>query len=166
MPNNQNIHIISRGVIIKDGYILLVYNPELAINNRFYYFPGGHVEHGESAIQALERELIEEIGNYDFQIKQFLGCLENDFSRNIDPKIKCCHSHEYSFTFLVESNLEAQIIPKQREEHVGLEWIKLEDLEKLYILPHSIAKHIMKWLKKDHKDAFQIECSIPAATRK
>ncbi len=58
--SKNNIHVLSRGVIIDKDHILLCKTLDLPIN--FYFLPGGHVEHSESASDALLRELIEEAG--------------------------------------------------------------------------------------------------------
>lgn len=38
---NKEIHILSRGVIINAGYILLCKSRNL--NQNFYFLPGGHI---------------------------------------------------------------------------------------------------------------------------
>jgi 8-oxo-dGTP diphosphatase len=56
---NNNIHVLSRGVIIDQGYILLAYDPRLnpnhyyELNVPFYYLPGGHIDFQESGKNAL-----------------------------------------------------------------------------------------------------------------
>ena len=49
-PNNS-IHVLSRSVLIDQDYILLCKTVDLPIN--FYFLPGGHIEHGESASPSL-----------------------------------------------------------------------------------------------------------------
>jgi|SRR3989338_2348874 len=49
-----------RGILIDSGKIVLI--KRVKANNTYYVFPGGGVEEGESLIQALERELKEEVG--------------------------------------------------------------------------------------------------------
>ncbi len=55
---SRHIEIIARGVVERDGRILLCRN----IQAGYYYLPGGHVESGESAAAALAREFVEETG--------------------------------------------------------------------------------------------------------
>ena len=50
-----------------------------------YFLPGGHVEVGESAENALIRELREELG-VNCSIKQFLGVIERKLS---DELLNC-----------------------------------------------------------------------------
>jgi 8-oxo-dGTP diphosphatase len=69
-PSKKNtaIHTLSRGVILDQGHILLAYDPRphpyhyYELNTCFYYLPGGHIDHHESAQDALIREMQEETG--------------------------------------------------------------------------------------------------------
>ncbi|MDD3607942.1 MAG: NUDIX domain-containing protein, partial [Candidatus Moranbacteria bacterium] len=54
---SENFEICSRAIIIKNRKILL---PKPKDEN-WYFFPGGHVEFGEKAEDALRRELKEEL---------------------------------------------------------------------------------------------------------
>ena len=61
MSTKNNIHVLSRGVIIDQDHILLCKTLDLPIS--IYFLPGGHVEHGESVETSLLRELMEETGH-------------------------------------------------------------------------------------------------------
>ena len=60
MKTKNNIHVLSRAVIIDQDHIFLCKTRDLVINS--YFLPGGHVEHGESVEALLLRELVEESG--------------------------------------------------------------------------------------------------------
>jgi 8-oxo-dGTP diphosphatase len=66
-------HIIAVGAIIKNdsGKILLQKNPR-----RGWEYPGGQVENGENLIDALNREILEEIG-VKINIKKIIGIYSN-----------------------------------------------------------------------------------------
>lgn len=51
MNDKNNIHVLSRAVIIDKEHILLCKTRDL--ENNFYFLPGGHVENGESVEAAL-----------------------------------------------------------------------------------------------------------------
>ncbi len=74
--NKKGIHVLSRGVIVDQGHILLAYDPRpqpyhyYELNRHFYYLPGGHIDFQESAENALIREIKEETG-LDATIEQF-----------------------------------------------------------------------------------------------
>gem|GEM_PF-6887474 len=55
-PNDvKHIEVIARGLIIANNALLLCRN----VAGGYWYLPGGHVEPGESAAEALSRELVE-----------------------------------------------------------------------------------------------------------
>ena len=60
MSHKNNIHVLSRAIILDQEHILVCKTRDLPIS--FYFLPGGHIEHGESAEAAVIRELLEESG--------------------------------------------------------------------------------------------------------
>lgn len=148
---NKNIHNLVRAVIINNNHILVAYNPKAQFD--FCYLPGGHIEHYESAQECLTRELQEEIGNLNYKIERFLGCLEYSFIPEKRDDLKC-HSHEYNFHFLVEcKELNVNQIPQQIEK-VAFKWVNLDKLEETNILPGPLKKLLPLWLKLNLQDAF------------
>lgn len=150
----QDIHVISRAVILDDDQILIVYDPKWSIEQRYYYLPGGHIEHAESAADAMLRELREEISD-QCSIKRFLGCFENDFSREKPQYKKKCHNHEFNFLFWVEGPFKKGVIPEQKEPWVAFKWVAITELSTLNFLPSGMSASIEKWLKKDYSEALQ-----------
>lgn len=67
-----NIEIITRALILNKDKILLCKKK----GKKYYFLPGGHVEFGESAEQALGRELKEEL-NIQTEIIDYIGTVEN-----------------------------------------------------------------------------------------
>lgn len=51
-------HITASGLVVQGGKILLIFHPFL----QMWLQPGGHVDAGESPLQAAQRELLEETG--------------------------------------------------------------------------------------------------------
>ena len=143
MSNKNNIHVLSRAVIIDQNHILLCKTLDLEEN--FYFLPGGHVEHGESAQISLLRELVEETGSSG-KIKRFLGCLEYSFELGTNS---ICHNHEYNFIFEVESDsLKIQNPIHQLEKHIELIWIPLLKITEIDFRAEPLNKLIPEWLNK------------------
>jgi 8-oxo-dGTP diphosphatase len=152
MTNKDKIHVLARGVIIDQGHILLCKTTDLAHN--FYFLPGGHVEHGESAEDAVLRELIEETGS-KVEINRFLGCLEYSFEPSHSS---ICHNHEYNFIFEVSSAmLKPDIEIPKMEEHIELFWVKLSKLEEIDFRPVPLKKLLTAWLKQSADNVFVSE---------
>lgn len=147
MSNKNNIHVLSRAVIIDQNHILLCKTLDLEEN--FYFLPGGHVEHGESVEISLLRELVEETGS-EGKIKRFLGCLEYSFEPGANS---ICHNHEYNFIFEVESdNLKIQNSIPQLEKHIELVWIPLLKITEIDFRAEPLKKLIPEWLNKPSND--------------
>jgi 8-oxo-dGTP pyrophosphatase MutT (NUDIX family) len=51
-------HITASGLVIKDNLVLLIYHPYI----KQWFQPGGHIDDGESPIEAAIREVYEETG--------------------------------------------------------------------------------------------------------
>lgn len=150
---SKPIHVLSRAVIIDNEHILLCKTKQR--DQEFYYLPGGHVEHDESAHQAVVREMLEEAG-VECSVERFLGCLEYNFSA--EKYSNCCHTHEYNLLFKVVSSSLALSIPlKRMEVHTELVWINLKDLITIDLRPEPLKVLISKWLTSDCHEAFESE---------
>jgi 8-oxo-dGTP diphosphatase len=150
LKKKNSIHVLSRGVILDAGHILLCKTTSLA--NNFYYVPGGHVNHEESVYDTVIRELKEESGAL-CQVKRFLGCLEFKF----EPEYKdACHTHEYNFIFELESKYLKMKNPiPQLETKLTLHWIALSELCTIYLNPPPLKKLIPLWLNSNTDNAFK-----------
>lgn len=148
--NNDNIHVLTRAVIIDQDHILVCKTLDLPIS--FYFLPGGHVEHGESVETSLLRELLEETGA-ECKIKRFLGCLEYSFEPGHSS---ICHNHEYNFIFEVESDtLKKAHQIQQLEAHIALLWMPLAKLSEIDFRAEPLRELISLWLKSDNNDFFR-----------
>jgi 8-oxo-dGTP diphosphatase len=150
MSTKNNIHVLSRGVIIDQGHILLCRTLDLPIS--FYFLPGGHVEHGESVETSLLRELIEETGAH-CKIKRFLGCLEYSFEPGHSS---ICHNHEYNFIFEAESeSLKSNHKIPQLEAHIELIWVPLHQISEIDFRAEPLQELVPQWLKTPASDVFR-----------
>ncbi len=152
---NKDIHVQARAVIIKDNHILLCKTKGLEPN--FYFLPGGHIEHGESARNTLLRELKEEIG-FEFEIKRFLGCMEYSYDPN-KMKYAKCHTHEYNFIFETSAKLlpSTNMRLQQIEKHIEISWMILSRLDQIDFRPELLKTQIAQWLDSKLNNAFQSE---------
>lgn len=83
--------VIARGLLIMHGRVLLCRN----LGKNYFYLPGGHVEFGEPAAAALEREFLEETG----RVVRAGACVlvsEHAFTQGKRPR------HELNLVFHVE----------------------------------------------------------------
>jgi len=129
----RNFEVITRAVIISRGKILLCHSK----NKRQYFFPGGHVEFGEDVRSALKRELKEELGART-RNSEYIGSSENVYFE------KGKKHHEINLVFLV-GLLSGKI--HSQEDHIDFSWVKIEDFYNIAVLPRSLHKSIIIWLK-------------------
>lgn len=112
-PNEswRDIRPVALGLVTR-GHELLVfeYYDETA-DETFYRPPGGGIQFGEAASDAIEREFAEELG-WDVTTGERLGVLENRFT------FDGIEGHEYAFCYAVEPSDETVY---EREEFVATE---------------------------------------------
>jgi 8-oxo-dGTP pyrophosphatase MutT (NUDIX family) len=150
MHSQNQIHVLSRAVIIDQDHILVCKTADLPLN--FYFLPGGHVEQGESVEVAVQRELLEEAGASS-TLKRFLGCLEYSFEPGHN---NICHNHEYNFFFEAESeDLKISLPLAQLEKHIELIWMPLQELDSIDFRPEPLKTLLPMWLESPRNNAFQ-----------
>ncbi|MBQ4542435.1 MAG: NUDIX domain-containing protein [Clostridia bacterium] len=112
-------------------------------DNPFYCLPGGRVELGESSIEAVKRELEEELG-FDVVVEKPLFFLENFFNRASGAEV-----HEIGIFFRVTSS----VAPKEDWEIVendkGIlktlryKWVTLKELENEDLRPAFLKEKLL-----------------------
>jgi 8-oxo-dGTP diphosphatase len=75
-PGRRRIAVVAAVLQLPDGRFLLAQRPQGKVYAGYWEFPGGKVEPGESPLQALQRELHEELGievtgAYPWLIREF-----------------------------------------------------------------------------------------------
>ena len=115
------VEVISRGVCVSQGRVLLCRN----IKGGYLYLPGGHVEFGEGAAEALAREFMEETGA---KVKVLeLALMHENFFRQGSRL-----HHELNLVFHVELASDGVT---SREKKIAFEWAPLDALADTDIRP-------------------------------
>ncbi|MDQ7092635.1 NUDIX domain-containing protein [Desulfosporosinus sp. PR] len=138
----RQIRNSAKAIIIKDNKILLTKNQDsLGI---FYLLPGGGQEAGESIVDALKRECLEEISVevdvLDIRyVRDYIG-KNHEFSVE-DSEI---HQIEYMFICSVNTGFEARngIVPDTMQ--IGVEWVELKSLGKYRLYPKILKSLILE----------------------
>lgn len=151
----NDIHVLSRAVIIDDGHLLVCKTTGLPLN--FYFLPGGHIEHGESAEVAVKREVLEETGAQSTIIR-FLGCLEYSFEPGHNS---ICHNHEYNFFFEMDSDaLRVEFPLASLENQIVLHWVPLSEIASIDLRPTPLKRLLPEWLGHSQTQAFQSKMEL------
>ena len=128
----KQFHYLVRGIIRNEDYVLLAHAK--GADNTF--LPGGHVELGEKAVDALSREIFEEI-NMTPEIGRFIGAVEafwlDGDSRNYEINL--------IFDVMVEG-LSRSHAPCSCESHLEFLWVHVDDLHKHNLLPEPMIECI------------------------
>jgi ribose 5-phosphate isomerase B len=136
----SGINTIVRAVITHKEHVLL--STATGSNTQFtpglYFLPGGHIDYKEPAIDALKRELKEEM---DVLVDDviFIGALECAWSRKENIY------HELNLVYKVEvSDLNLENPPCSTEASIRFLWCPLSKLNNYKILPEKLIPIIQK----------------------
>lgn len=124
-----HVDVVARAVVVHGGAVLLV--QDLAAG--YWFFPGGHVEDGETPEQALVRELREEL-DVGARIDADLGRLENRWTRD------GVEYHETNYVFAVRIDAAD---PVSQEPHLAAGWHRLDDLSTVDVRPRVLADLVL-----------------------
>lgn len=122
-----------RAIIQNQGRILACWHKL----KKYYFFPGGHINFGETAESALIRELKEEL---DIKVRKlsFIGIVENIYREDGEKH------HEINLAFDVSVK---KVKDKSLEDHIDFIFLNKKQVRKEKILPVSLQKNVIKWLK-------------------
>lgn len=137
MIMRKKIDVLVRAIIKNKGKILVCRKTGKDYRGKdYYFFPGGHIEFGERAGDALKRELKEELG---IKIKKsnFIGGSEHTFVED---------GKEYHEINLVFNVLTDKINTVSKENHLQFFLMDKKQLAKERVLPKTLTRAILKWL--------------------
>jgi NTP pyrophosphohydrolases including oxidative damage repair enzymes len=130
----------AKAIIIKDGKLLCTKNKDDW--GFFYLLPGGGQEPGETLFEALKRECMEEISAVVeigdiLLIREYIGKHHEFTEWDLDM-----HQIEFMFECSVSNEIELKngMIPDGMQ--IGLEWLKIDNLNDYRIYP-SVLKEVL-----------------------
>ena len=124
------IEQIVRGVIKDDNKILLCHGK----GKENWFFPGGHIDPGETAPVALKREIKEEL-NEECEVGEFLGICENSYVLDGNT------IHEVNQVY--EMELPAGSSTVSQENHLEFKWFTVNEMNDLLVYPISLRNAII-----------------------
>jgi ADP-ribose pyrophosphatase YjhB (NUDIX family) len=101
------------------------------VSDRFRYLPGGRVKAGETAVEAIERELTEEL-TCDFEVVRALAFAENFFVMN------GTRYQELGTYFVARLHGRESDVPSREGDELR-EWVDIERAVTLGIKPDFVA---------------------------
>lgn len=121
---DHDIELIVRGLWVHGGKVLLCRN----VKKGYLYLPGGHIEFGESAAHALQREFLEECG-VKIEVRGLILATEGAFETG-----KRRH-HEINLVFQCSAR---NVRVKSREPEIAFEWVDLAAVVDLDVRPLGV----------------------------
>ena len=101
--DNRRFRLRAAAIIVENGAVLFATNDA----EDYYYTIGGGVELGETAEDAVRREVKEDTG-VDYEIERLAFIQENFFKRD-DGELKNLACHEITFYFLMKPHGTRQL---------------------------------------------------------
>ncbi len=150
MSAHAAIELIARGLIECEGNVLFCTN----LKKGYHYLPGGHIEHGEAAGEALAREIREECG-LKSRVGRLLAVAEVGFGSGKKA------THELNLVFHVElpgvrghGNIESN------ERHIGFTWLPKRSLSRFDVRPAVLRKWVGTMNRKSPAPVFLSDFAI------
>lgn len=146
--SDNGANLIARAIITHKDHILLtaITKSNTDYANDLYFLPGGHVDHNEAVLDALKREIKEEMG-VSLTHAEYAGVLECSW----DKKGKVYH--EINFVYKIQLHDLDLLNPPKAIDSVFHEfvWVPLSKINTIKILPETLKPLIVQAIES-HED--------------
>lgn len=145
---NKRFRYRAAAIIVENDCVLFAGN-EI---NDYYYSIGGGVHIGETAEEAVQREVFEETGIH-YEIEP-LAIIHENFFVESTGKYKGLDSHEIALYFLMKSRETQKLMSNSFTQGVkeNMHWIPIEDLDNVVAYPVFMKSY----LQSKHKEILHI----------
>jgi len=134
--------LIARAVIIQDGALLVNGNTNRKTGQSYVALPGGHVDPGENCVEALQREIEEEL-SARCQVGTLLFVTED-----IYPGREEGEKQRHELTLFFGATLEGETTRadgtvESPEKWKNFHWLSLDELSASNLLPRSAKNRLL-----------------------
>lgn len=126
-----------RGLVIRDNQALLLKKEGYESGGARYALPGGGQDPGESLIDTLLRECVEEI---DCQVTAGPLLSVNDFIKRRDTEpVRWRHVVEFLFLCELPEGYQPHNGPRPDKHQVDVVWMPIDQLSQIQLFPHYLG---------------------------
>lgn len=143
MPTKNRIRVIALGLIFDDDRVFVYQDYESLKQEPFYRALGGGVEFGESSIDALQREFLEEI-QAELTNVRYLGCIENRFTFLGEPKHEIVQLYQCDFAEPTFYQIQEMTFFDGSEKPIIAKWVQCDRFRsgELRLVPEACLKYL------------------------
>lgn len=150
MPSNKDRELIARVILWKDGALLVNANRNSKTGESYVALPGGHVDPGEHCVQALQREIEEELAA-QCQIGDLQFVCEN-----IYPGRRKSETHRHELTLIFEGEISGEQTNEDDtiaspEADKNFRWLPKSELESANLLPADVKAFLLGQVKDRYR---------------
>ena len=142
MSQSSGPDLIARAILWKDDALLVNFNHNAKTGEDYFALPGGHVDPGEHCVQALQREIEEELAaQCEIGDLQFVS--ENIYAGRRKSESQ---RHELTLVFAGTINGEHTSADGQvssPEKDKNFRWLKQSELASANLLPADIKAFLL-----------------------
>ena len=136
MNSSNTIRSAARAIIIQNDSVLLVQMKN--DDGEFFILPGGGQFHGETLVQSLQRECVEELG-IDVSVGRLVYTREYiGKNHQFDHRHNNFHQIEHVFVCEILNDSQLGNGHETDKKQIGYRWIKLNELSEYKVLPSPI----------------------------
>ena len=150
MSSPSGPDLIARAILWKDDALLVNANHNSKTGEDYVALPGGHVDPGEHCVQALQREIEEELAaQCEIGDLQFV-------SENIYAGRRKSESQRHELTLIFEGTISGEQknedgTIKSPEKDKNFRWLQRSELENANLLPADIKAFLLGEIKERYR---------------